>query len=76
MTGLKSLLPLPRGRCEACRWNPLCGGSFRARAEKLCGDIWMHDPACYLTDEEMRKDFSASTDNLAAILLWKKGCVK
>lgn len=76
MTGLKSRLPLLRGRCEACRWKPLCGGSLRARAEKVYGDPWMQDPACYLTDEEMRKEFSASTDNLAAILLWKKGCVK
>jgi radical SAM protein with 4Fe4S-binding SPASM domain len=41
------------GRCQACRWKPLCGGSFRVRAFQATGDLWASDPACYLTDEEV-----------------------
>jgi len=42
------------GRCALCRWLDVCGGNFRARAEAVTGDIWAPDPACYLTDEEIR----------------------
>ncbi|MBF0481365.1 MAG: 12,18-didecarboxysiroheme deacetylase [Desulfovibrionaceae bacterium] len=41
------------GRCARCRYLPICGGNFRARAEAYHGDIWAEDPACYLTDEEI-----------------------
>jgi len=44
------------GRCVACRFLNICGGNFRARAESLHGDIWAEDPACYLTDEEIRPE--------------------
>ncbi|MBN2570272.1 MAG: 12,18-didecarboxysiroheme deacetylase [Deltaproteobacteria bacterium] len=43
------------GRCAECRWLDVCGGNFRARAEAVTGDIWSPDPACYLTDEEIKK---------------------
>ena len=43
------------GRCARCRFLPVCGGNFRARAEAWHGDIWAEDPACYLTDEEIAK---------------------
>ncbi|MBM3501420.1 MAG: radical SAM protein [Armatimonadetes bacterium] len=52
---LKALREKPRhlkGRCGACRFNHLCGGC-RIRAEKVTGDLWEADPACYLTDEEI-----------------------
>ena len=42
------------GRCVACRYLDVCGGNFRARAEAATGNIWGVDPACYLTDEEIR----------------------
>jgi 12,18-didecarboxysiroheme deacetylase len=42
------------GRCVACRFLDVCGGNFRARAEAASGDIWGVDPACYLTDDEIR----------------------
>jgi radical SAM protein with 4Fe4S-binding SPASM domain len=42
------------GRCAACRFLDVCGGNFRARAEAATGDLWGVDPACYLTDEEIR----------------------
>ena len=44
------------GRCATCRYLNICGGNFRARAEAYHGDIWEEDPACYLTDEEIKKD--------------------
>ena len=44
------------GRCAHCRFLPICGGNFRARAEACHGDIWAEDPACYLTDEEIRPE--------------------
>ncbi len=44
------------GRCAQCRYLKICGGNFRARAEAWHGDIWAEDPACYLTDEEIKKD--------------------
>ena len=42
------------GRCASCRWLDVCGGNFRVRAEAVTGDLWAPDPACYLTDEEVR----------------------
>ena len=42
-----------KGRCAKCRFLPICGGNFRARAEAAYGDIWAEDPACYLTDKEI-----------------------
>ncbi len=44
------------GKCVECRFLDVCGGNFRARAEAVTGDVWGVDPACYLTDEEIRKD--------------------
>lgn len=45
-----------KGRCASCRWLAICGGNFRARAEAVAGDIWAEDPACYLMDEEIKKE--------------------
>ena len=42
-----------KGRCANCRFLPICGGNFRARAEAFHGDIWAEDPACFLTDAEI-----------------------
>jgi len=42
-------------RCQHCRWVDVCNGNFRARAEAN-GDMWGEDPACYLTDEEIREE--------------------
>lgn len=43
------------GRCATCRWLDICAGNFRVRAEALTDDVWAEDPACYLTDEEIKK---------------------
>lgn len=53
---LKDKKPHVGGRCATCRFLNICGGNFRARAEAYYGDIWAQDPACYLTDEEIKKD--------------------
>jgi len=45
---------LLKGRCARCRFLDVCNGNLRARAEAVHGDIWADDPACYLTDEEIR----------------------
>ncbi|MEA2014652.1 MAG: 12,18-didecarboxysiroheme deacetylase [Thermodesulfobacteriota bacterium] len=56
MARLKDKKSYVTGRCADCRWLDVCGGNFRARAEAVTGDIWRPDPACYLTDEEIRGD--------------------
>jgi radical SAM protein with 4Fe4S-binding SPASM domain len=56
MAGLKDRLPLLKGRCGACRFKAVCGGSLRARAEISTADPWAADPGCYLTDEEIAGD--------------------
>jgi len=56
MAKLKDKKSYVTGRCANCRWLDVCGGNFRARAETVTGDIWASDPACYLTDEEIRGD--------------------
>lgn len=43
------------GRCAECRWLSVCAGNFRVRAEALTGDLWAPDPACYLTDSEIKE---------------------
>ena len=53
LTALRDRLPRLKGRCASCRWQRLCGGSFRVRALQATGDVWAPDPACYLTNEEM-----------------------
>lgn len=41
-------------RCRGCRFLDICNGNLRVRAESATGDYWGEDPACYLTDEEIR----------------------
>lgn len=45
-----------KGRCAECKWLDICAGNFRARAESVADDPWDSDPACYLTDEEIKKE--------------------
>lgn len=52
---LKDKKPHVGGRCATCRYLDICAGNFRARAEAYYGDIWAQDPACYLTDDEIRR---------------------
>ena len=54
MARLKEKKKHVKGRCASCRWLDVCGGNFRVRAEAVTGDLWAPDPACYLTDEEVR----------------------
>lgn len=50
---LRNLRDYIKGRCRDCRFFSLCNGNMRARAERVFGDIWQEDPACYLSDEEI-----------------------
>ncbi|MCF8061551.1 MAG: 12,18-didecarboxysiroheme deacetylase [Deltaproteobacteria bacterium] len=54
MARLKDKKEYVTGRCAGCRWLEVCAGNFRVRAEAATGDLWAPDPACYLTDEEIR----------------------
>ena len=42
-----------KGRCGSCSFFFVCNGNMRSRAEKVFGDFWQEDPACYLSDEEI-----------------------
>ncbi|MGD1019577.1 MAG: radical SAM protein [Verrucomicrobiia bacterium] len=53
LAGLRNRLPLLKGRCGQCRFQEICGGSFRVRAAQVHGDPWASDPGCYLTNEEI-----------------------
>jgi heme d1 biosynthesis radical SAM protein NirJ len=53
MAGLKQRPRTISGRCGACRYFDICGGNTRVRAQRLTGDAFAEDPACYLTDEEI-----------------------
>ncbi|MBN1555073.1 MAG: radical SAM protein [Phycisphaerae bacterium] len=52
---LRNRKPLLQGRCTHCRFLDVCNGNLRARAEAAGQPIWGDDPACYLTDEEIRE---------------------
>ena len=54
LANLRDRKPLIKGRCSKCRWLDLCNANFRARAEAFTGDYWESDPACFLSDEEIR----------------------
>ncbi|MFH1243818.1 MAG: 12,18-didecarboxysiroheme deacetylase [Pseudomonadota bacterium] len=54
MQKLKQKKKFVKGRCAWCRWLDVCAGNFRVRSEAVTGDLWASDPACYLTDEEIR----------------------
>ncbi|MBM3214328.1 radical SAM protein [Candidatus Poribacteria bacterium] len=41
-----------KGRCAVCKWQGICNGNLRIRAESYFGDPLAPDPGCYLTDEE------------------------
>jgi radical SAM protein with 4Fe4S-binding SPASM domain len=53
LAALRDRLGRLTGRCGSCRFQTMCGGSLRARAEAMTGDPWASDPACYLADEQI-----------------------
>jgi len=53
LQGLRNREVFIKGRCQGCRWLPICGGNSRTRAEAVTGDFWESDPQCYLTDAEI-----------------------
>ena len=65
MKGLKAAPRLIKGRCGECRYFDICGGNTRVRAMQLTGDPWAEDPACYLTDEEIRPINKAGVSDIS-----------
>ncbi len=55
LRGLRNRRELIRGRCAGCRFYDICNGNLRVRAEAATGDLWGHDPACYLADDEIHR---------------------
>ena len=53
LKNLRNRRPLLKGKCARCRFQDICAGNFRVRAEAFYGDVWQEDPACYLTEEEI-----------------------
>ena len=49
----KSLFADPR--CLQCKWFDLCKGNFRFLDTETDIKYWLNEPACYLTDEEIKK---------------------
>ena len=60
MAGLKARPRPVHGRCGACQHLAICGGNTRVRAQQVTGDPWAEDPGCYLTDEEIGVEPSAT----------------
>ena len=60
MAGLNQAQRPLKGRCGLCEYKAICGGNTRVRAYQLTGDPWQEDPACYLLDEEIGVQESAS----------------
>ncbi len=54
LLALKDRKPHLKGRCAACGFLDICNGNFRVRALAVHKDAWKPDPACYLTDEEIK----------------------
>jgi len=63
MAGLKAQPRSIKGRCGSCRYFDICGGNTRVRAMQLSGDPWAEDPACYLTDAEIRLNNDSGTND-------------
>jgi len=53
MAQLKDRKQFLQGRCALCRFQDICNGNFRVRAEAATGNLWAPDPACYLTEQEI-----------------------
>lgn len=58
LTGLRDRKPLLSGRCGSCRYLDICNGNFRSRSLAVHGDLWADDPACFLSDEEIRQELA------------------
>ena len=53
LVNLRNRTPLLSETCRGCSWLDTCNGNLRVRGESATGDVWGHDPACYLTPEEI-----------------------
>ncbi len=65
MAGLKARPRKLKGRCGLCREVDICGGNTRVRADRITGDPWAEDPACYLDDNEIGIDGEGHGERVA-----------
>ncbi len=59
---LNKLRQSPRvlsGKCQKCKYLDICNGGSRSRAYAITGNLWEEDPSCYLTNEEIRRDYES-----------------
>jgi radical SAM protein with 4Fe4S-binding SPASM domain len=54
LTKLRDRKPYLDSRCQGCNWLAMCNGNLRVRAETATGNVWGLDPACYLSDAEVK----------------------
>jgi radical SAM protein with 4Fe4S-binding SPASM domain len=54
LVGLRDRKKLLQGRCGRCNYVDICNGNLRVRAEAAYDNPWAEDPACYLTEEEIK----------------------
>ena len=54
MAGLKQSPRPLEGRCGMCDFQRICNGNTRVRAMQVYGNPWAEDPACYLSDDEIK----------------------
>ncbi len=52
LAGLKASPRPLLGRCGDCRFQRICNGNTRVRAQQVYHDPWQEDPGCYLDDKE------------------------
>ncbi|MGR9044109.1 MAG: heme d1 biosynthesis radical SAM protein NirJ [Gammaproteobacteria bacterium] len=53
MAGLKQVPRPLQGRCGNCRYQAICNGNTRVRAQQTTGNFWAEDPGCYLSEQEI-----------------------
>ncbi len=57
LKGLRERRLRLQGRCRDCRFQAICGGGFRFRAQQQFGNPWTEDPGCYLPRELTQSSF-------------------
>jgi radical SAM protein with 4Fe4S-binding SPASM domain len=51
---LRNRKGLIKGKCARCRYFDACNGNMRVRAEAASGNLWQEDPACFLSEREIK----------------------
>lgn len=73
MRRLKARGEFLKGRCARCCFLDICNGNFRARAEAVYKDIWQEDPACYLTEDEIKANIEVKEEKCNFRFIGREG---